>query len=86
MERTRAYRREVRNKAIARKKRIVKNVYYMDNWYPHDGQYSKGKIHCSCPLCAFGAYDKNQVTDSDRRKIEKMDSELKEFNNSDNCD
>lgn len=81
--RTRAYRREVRNKAIARKKRIVKYVYCMNDsgWYPHDGQYSKGKIHCSCPLCAFGKYDKNQVTDSDRRKIDEMESKLKEFYN-----
>lgn len=82
MERTRAYRRDVRNKAIARKKGIVKRVYCSGDWYPHDGQYSKGKIHCSCKMCAFRVYDKNVVTESDKRKIEKMDSELKEYKNS----
>ena len=24
------------------------------DWYPHDGQYSKGKINCGCGLCKFG--------------------------------
>jgi len=24
------------------------------DWYKHDGQYSKGKVHCGCGLCKFG--------------------------------
>ncbi|MCM1527573.1 MAG: hypothetical protein NC091_10025 [Bacteroides sp.] len=51
--RGRAYLRNVRNKKIKRKKRISKAVYGWD-YYPHDGQYSKGKIHCGCGLCKFG--------------------------------
>lgn len=47
------YRRYVRNKTILRKKRISNSVYGFD-WYHHDGQYSKGKIHCGCGLCKFG--------------------------------
>lgn len=47
------YRRYVRSKAILRKKRISNSVYGLD-WYKHDGQYSKGKIHCGCGLCKFG--------------------------------
>lgn len=47
------YRRYVRNKTILRKKRISNSVYGFD-WYKHDGQYSKGKIHCGCGLCKFG--------------------------------
>lgn len=47
------YRRHVRSKAILRKKRISNSVYGLD-WYKHDGQYSKGKIHCGCGLCKFG--------------------------------
>ena len=47
------YRRYVRNKTILRKKRISNSVYGLD-WYKHDGQYSKGKIHCGCGLCKFG--------------------------------
>lgn len=47
-----AYRRYVRYKVIKRKKRISNAVYGLD-WYKHDGQYSKGKIHCGCGLCKF---------------------------------
>lgn len=45
MERTRAYRRDVRKRTIKRKKRICKKLYGHD-WYNADGKYSKGKIHC----------------------------------------
>lgn len=48
-----AFRRYVRNKAIQRKKYLSNAVYEID-WYKHDGQYSKGKIHCGCGLCKFG--------------------------------
>lgn len=51
--RGKAYHRDVRDKNIQRKKRISKAVYGLD-WYPHDGQYSKGKVHCGCGLCKFG--------------------------------
>lgn len=65
MARTRSYRREVRNKAIARKKWICHHVYW-------DGQYSKGKIHCSCSLCTYNKfYDLpryKDMVDSDRVK------------------
>lgn len=40
--RTRAFRREVRNKSIKRKKAIVLSRDGSD-WYKFDGQYSKGK-------------------------------------------
>lgn len=51
--RNRAYLRNMRRKSIQRKKRISNSVYGFD-WYKHDGQYSKGKIHCGCGLCKFG--------------------------------
>ena len=57
VERTRAYTRKMRAKHIKRKKRIVSNWRWFENgYYPHDGMYSKGKIHCSCPLCKDKAY------------------------------
>ena len=57
MSRTRAYTRKMRAKAIKRKKRIVSNWHWFENgYYPHDGMYSKNKIHCSCPLCKDKAY------------------------------
>lgn len=56
-ERTRAYTRKMRTKHIRRKKRIVSNWHWFENgYYPHDGMYSKGKIHCYCPLCKSKAY------------------------------
>lgn len=50
--RTRAFRREVRNKSIKRKKAIVLSRDGSD-WYKFDGQYSKGKIFCDCDICKF---------------------------------
>ena len=48
--RSRGYYREQRQKHIERKKRIIKELG--DYWrIPHDGMLSKGKIHCSCPMC-----------------------------------
>ena len=52
MERTRAYRRSQRNRAIARKKAAVKSFTGgRFKFYCIDGKYAKGKIHCSCPMC-----------------------------------
>lgn len=51
--RDRGYFRYVRNKAIARKKRISRGTYGLD-WYSVDGKYSKGKVHCGCGLCKWG--------------------------------
>lgn len=59
MQRTRSYRRKMRAKHIKRKKDIVSNWHWWgDNpsYYPHDGMYSKNKIHCSCSLCKSKAY------------------------------
>ena len=64
MSRTRSFRRDVRNRKIARKKRICRAIYGasiggVENpgaWYKHDGQYSKGKIHCSCKMCTYSKY------------------------------
>ena len=67
MFRTRSYRREVRNKTIARKKRICRAIYWGSAhklnespepgyWYKVDGRYAKGKIHCSCKMCTYSKY------------------------------
>lgn len=55
-------------KAI-RKKRII-NAYGWD-YYDNLHQYSKNKIHCSCPLCR-GLTKKGQNNISDIRKLENM--------------
>ena len=54
--RSRDYYRKMRAKHIRRKKNIVRHwKWWSDNdynYYPHDGMYSKNKIHCSCPICS----------------------------------
>lgn len=51
IRRHRGNRRDVSEAKAKRKLRIVKELN--DYWhYPHFGQYRKGKIHCSCPMCA----------------------------------
>lgn len=49
--RNRAWRRKKNFSKGRRKKRIAVAVC-RNWWYEHDGQYIKGKIHCSCPSCS----------------------------------
>ena len=51
-------------------------------WYvEHDGMLAKGKIHCSCGLCAF-----HGTTMQDIRKLKKMEDQLNDFyNDESNC-
>lgn len=50
------------------------------DWYDNLHEYSKGKIHCSCPMCRIKTNDKNALTSEppvrDRRKIEKLNAEI----------
>jgi hypothetical protein len=47
----RGNRRDTTEAKVKRKMKIVHDLN--DYWfYPHEGQYRKGKIHCSCPMCA----------------------------------
>ena len=69
MSRSREYTRYQRRMHIGRKKRIVAEV---GCWvYKFDGQLSKGKIHCSCPMCRSKSYEYKQIRDI--RKINSMD-------------
>ena len=65
--RSRDYYRKVRAKEIKRKK-AIRLMYGDTSWYHHDGQYSKGKVHCSCPICT---YSKFYGFDSFKEKKEK---------------
>ncbi|MBO5388910.1 MAG: hypothetical protein J6A59_12365 [Lachnospiraceae bacterium] len=89
MFRTRSYRRDVRNKTIARKKRICRAIYggsphrlyetpEPGYWYKVDGKYAKGKIHCSCKMCKYSKhYGLPTVRDLREREIER--DALKDF-------
>lgn len=75
-KRNRAWRRDVRNRQIIRKKRICHNYYDFD-WYRTDGAYSKGKIHCSCFLCKPSKRWK-MPTFHDAKKLYKMELDQRE--------
>ena len=52
---SRAYNRDVSKRKALRKKRIAEEVYYDGKEHPYYNnlhQYSKNKIHCSCPMCS----------------------------------
>ena len=48
---TRAERRHKDFSKASRKEKISKLVYQF-NWYDNLHQYSKNKVHCSCPMCS----------------------------------
>lgn len=84
-ERDRAYRRKKNFSKARRKKRICLDIMGSD-WYKHDGQYIKGKIHCSCPLCREKSKMKNarygnvhNYTHSDAMKLERDKLSLYEY-------
>lgn len=73
MNRARDYYRKVRAKAIRRKRRIIRDQH--DYWHvKHEGMLSKGKIHCSCPLCRHKSYDEKST--ADKRKDEFARSQI----------
>lgn len=63
--RGRAYTRYQRKRHINRKKRIIHN---MDDYWPYryEGMLSKGKIHCSCPICRLKSYEYAKKRDLSR--------------------
>lgn len=69
-----------------RKKNIVLSIYKVP-WYKHDGQYIKGKIHCSCPICTSKTRDRKRAWSgsivhykhSDQQKMDRMHSQIEEY-------
>lgn len=57
-----------------RRKKISANVG--GSKFEHTHQYSKNKIHCSCPLCAFSG-----LTHSDLMRLACMESRLRDYKN-----
>lgn len=80
MKRDRGYFREMREKHIKRKKKMSAHYWH----YKFDGQYSKGKIHCSCEMCrnktGGGAWTPEpNWKHSDKVRIDAMDKEISEY-------
>lgn len=72
-------------KAI-RKRNIVRDIYgWNEGWYDNLHQYSKNKIHCSCPMCSEKTNNrgrkvwgpgKRNWSMADERRIEEMEDQL----------
>lgn len=52
MKRTRAYRRQQRQRAIRKKLDILQRILHVER-LPIVGKLSKGKVHCSCNVCRY---------------------------------
>ena len=62
MNRPISFYRHNRIRVIKRKKKIIKEQH--NYWYvQYDGILSKGKIHCSCPMCRHKSYDEAKMQD-----------------------
>lgn len=66
-------------------KAIRKHNLYPD-YYDNLHQYSKNKIHCSCPLCRAKSNDRNAKygskinwSVSDKRRFDEMEYEIQEL-------
>ena len=86
MSRTRSDRRFLDFLKARRKRKICLEVYWDHNdWYDNLHQYSKNKIHCSCPMCSrktnnrdgYGA--RRYWPAADKRRIDEMDYEIDEL-------
>ena len=89
-----AYNRDVSIRKAERKRRIARIIYhYNPNWEYYDNlhQYSKNKIHCSCPCCNTKTRNKGSrryksgnynpavhYRASDLRRVVEMDEDLRE--------
>ena len=80
---TLAERRHNDVKKALRKRRIdrEKRQFQGRDWYNNLHSYSKGKIHCSCPLCRAKT-DRNTKEGNpipDQKKIESMNQQEEEL-------
>ena len=86
MSRSRDYTRKTAYKKALRKQRITREVYSWSNpeWEYYDNlhQYSKNKIHCSCPDCSEKTRNKGRRRKNSNnydRSINYKHSELKKI-------
>lgn len=78
MSRGIAFNRDIRNRKIAHRKMISEH-YNGFPYYEYDGQYSKGKIHCSCVMCTFSKkFHLKSFKDVLEDEIEKYELESEE--------
>ena len=77
---SRAYNRQMSRRKALRKRRISEQFCGIDTEHPYYNnlhQYSKNKVHCSCPLCRLKS--KDSPKHSDLKKIEFAKDALREY-------
>ena len=77
MERTRAENRFNSRRKALRKRRIDRQTQGRTPYYDNLHQYSKNKIHCSCPICS-GKTSRDGYTISDKKKLLDFKEQLNE--------
>ena len=75
-ESVRAKRRKERYHQIRRKKSICEAHGF--EYYDHDGQYDKGKVHCGCPLCKPGKKER-LPSEKEVRESAPLEQDLKDY-------
>ena len=102
MKRSTAFVREMAWRHAIRKRRISKEIYGCSwankewEYYDHLHQFSKNKIHCSCPLCSAKTRNKGKRRQkvhgyspslnykiSDLKKIQRLDFSEEDLENFD---
>lgn len=70
-------------KKAIRKRRITRSWGWKEDYYDNLHQYSKNKIHCSCPFCRAKTAKKKQVWSggknwsiADEKRIEEMKDQI----------
>ena len=83
--RNRAEKRHNDWKKAIRKRKITRSWGWSEDYYDNLHQYSKNKIHCSCPLCACKTRGKTVKQTGglgenwsirDEKRIEEMEDQL----------
>ena len=78
--RDRGWRRKKDFSKAKRKMEINNIIFSIDNilFYDNLHQYSKNKIHCSCPLCSAKTRNIGNSI-SDERKKNSLDSQMEDY-------
>lgn len=82
--RNRAEKRHNDWKKAIRKREISRKVYRLNqDWYDNLHQFSKNKVHCSCPFCRAKTAKNKQIWSGgknwsirDERRIEEMEDQI----------
>lgn len=76
----RAYIRKMAKRKARHKQWIAKHCYGWD-YYDNLHQYSKNKIHCSCPLCRSkrSGNRADYLSISEQKKIAAMEEQLADY-------